>query len=83
MPFPKMFYRSDGTTTTVLTQAAQDALSGAWFESPAEFGLITAPSTADVALLTTTYSTGVYEGTAHATPYAPNGILVTPPSGLG
>jgi hypothetical protein len=61
MALPKMFYRSDGTTTIVTTQAQQDALSGAWFDSPADYGLITAPS---VAQATT--------GTAAATSYAPN-----------
>ena len=83
MAFPKMFYASDGRTTIVTTQAEQDALSGAWFDSPADFGLITAPSLDEAALLTTTYSTGVFEGTANPTSYAPNGILVTPPSGIG
>lgn len=63
MGFPKMFYRSDGTTTIVATQAAQDALSGAWFDSPADYGLITAPSVTDVADTTQT---------AAATSYAPN-----------
>ena len=81
MAFPRMFYASDGRTTVVATQAAQDALSGAWFDSPADFGLITAPSAAEIALLTTTYSTGVYRGTTHTTSYAPNGILENPPSG--
>jgi hypothetical protein len=71
MSFPKMFYRSDGTTTTVTTQAQQDALSGAWFDSPADYGLITAPSVDDVADTT---------NTAAATPYAPNALQrdVTP-----
>jgi hypothetical protein len=66
-----MFYRSDGTTTTVTTQAAQDALSGAWFDSPADYGLITAPSAAQRADTTLT---------AAATSYAPNALQrdVTP-----
>jgi hypothetical protein len=77
MSFPKMFYRSDGTTTLVTTQAAQDALSGAWFDSPADYGLITAPNAAQQALLTTASSTGVYRATATAVSYAPNAILLT------
>src|SRR3989442_422841 len=66
-----MFYRSDGTTTTVTTQAAQDALSGAWFDSPADYGLITAPSVDDVAETT---------NTAAATPNAP---MIWNPSNSG
>lgn len=71
MAFPKMFYGSDGTTTTVTTQAQQDALSGAWFDSPADYGLITAPSVADLAETT---------NTSAATSYAPNALQrdVTP-----
>lgn len=71
MAFPKMFYRSDGATTIVTTQAAQDALSGAWFDSPADYGLITAPSVAQRAVTT---------NTAAATSYAPNALQtnVTP-----
>ena len=68
---PKMFYRSDGATTIVRTQAEQDALSGAWFDSPADYGLITAPS-ADQQADTT--------NTSAPTPYAPNALQrdVTP-----
>ncbi len=77
MAFPKMFYRSDGTTTTVTTQAQQDALSGAWFDSPADFGLVTAPSTDQNGLLTTLSSTNVYRATAQAVSYGPNAILLT------
>jgi len=67
----KMFYRSDGTTTIVETEAQQNALSGAWFDSPADYGLITAPSVDDVAETT---------NTAAATSYAPNALQrdVTP-----
>ena len=69
--FPKMFYRSDGSVTTVTTQAAQDALSGAWFDSPADYGLITAPSAAQLADAT---------NTAAPTAYAPGAVQrdVTP-----
>jgi len=70
MAFPKMFYRSDGTTTTVTTQAQQDALSGAWFDSPADFGYLTAPSVDQLDL-----------GTATAFSYAPNGVQVPPAMG--
>ncbi len=77
MAFPKMFYRSDGSITTVTTQAQQDALSGAWFDSPADFGLVTAPDAAQLALLTTLSSTNVYRATANAVPYGPNAILLT------
>ncbi len=77
MGFPKMFYASDGRITTVTTQAEQNALSGAWFDSPADFGLVTAPSARQNALLTTASSTGVYRATANAVTYAPNGILLT------
>lgn len=65
MAFPKMFFASDGSTKTVTTQAEQDALSGAWFDSPADYGLITAPS-ADQTLDTT--------NTAAPTSYAPNAL---------
>jgi len=65
--FPKMFFASDGRTTIVTTQAQQDALSGAWFDSPAGFGLITMPSVAQSAT-----------GTASAQSYAPNGRLIDP-----
>ena len=66
-----MFYRSDGTTTVVASQAAQDALSGAWFDSPADYGLITAPSADELADTT---------NTAAPTDYAPNALQrdVTP-----
>jgi hypothetical protein len=77
MSLPKMFYRSDGTTTTVTTQAQQDALSGAWFESPADFGLVTAPSADQHGLLSVVSSTGVFRASANVTSYAPNGILLT------
>ena len=71
MAFPKMFYAADGTTITVATQAAQDALTGAWFDSPADYGLITAPSVADLADTT---------NTSAPTAYAPNALQrdVTP-----
>ena len=67
MAFPKMFYASDGRTTVVTTQAQQDALSGAWFDSPADFGLISAPDA-----LQSTY------GASNATSYAPYGRLLNP-----
>ena len=72
MAFPKMFYRSDGTTITVATQAAQDALSGAWFDSPADFDYISAPSVDQLDL-----------GTATPFGYAPNGVQKPPASGVG
>ena len=58
-------------STVVSTQAAQEALSGAWFDSPADYGLITAPSADDLADTTTT---------AAPTSYAPNALqrAVTP-----
>jgi hypothetical protein len=77
MSFPRMFYASDGRTTIVTTQAEQDTLSGAWFDSPADFGLVTAPSASQTGLLTTVSSTGVFRATANATSYAPNGVLLT------
>ena len=77
MPFPKMFYRANGDTTVVASQAEQAALTGTWYDSPADFGLVSAPSAEQHALLTTLSSTGVYRGTANATGYAPNGILLT------
>jgi hypothetical protein len=77
MAFPKMFYRADGSTTTVATEAEQTALTGTWYDSPADFGLVTAPSATQNALLTTASSTGVYRATANAVAYAPNGILLT------
>ena len=70
MAFPKMFYRSDGTTTIVATQAAQDALSGAWFESPADFDYVSAPSVEQLDA-----------GTATAFSYAPNGRQNPPDAG--
>ena len=71
MGFPKMFYRSDGTTVIVTTQAAQDGLSGAWFDSPADYGLVTAPSVQELADPT---------NTAAPTSYAPGAVQrdVTP-----
>jgi len=78
MAYPKMFYASDGRTIIVATQAQEDALSGAWYDSPAGFGLITAPSDDDNAMLTTLHSTGVMEATANPTPYAPNAIMMAP-----
>ena len=72
MAFPKMFYRSDGTTIIVATQAAQDALSGAWFASPSDFGYISAPSVDQLD-----------DGTATPFSYAPNGVQTPPISGLG
>lgn len=77
MAFPKMFYRSNGDTTIVTTDAEQAALTGTWYDSPADFGLVTAPSASQNGLLTTASSTGVYRATANATSYAPNGILLT------
>ncbi len=77
MSYPKMFYASDGRTTIVTTAAEQAALSGAWFDAPADFGLLTAPSADQLALLTTLSSTGVYRATANPTSYAPNAILLT------
>jgi hypothetical protein len=62
-----MFYRPDGTTTVVQSQAEEDALSGGWFESPADFGLVTAPSVAQMAA-----------GSAAAQDYAPQGVMITP-----
>ena len=76
MGFPAMFYASDGTTKIVQNQAEEDALSGAWFDSPAGFGLITAPSALQLTALTTTYSTGVTLARAAPNTYAPNGIQV-------
>ena len=72
MVFPKMFYRSDGTTTIVATQEELNALSGGWFDSPAYFGLLTAPSVDQVPL-----------GVPSTPPYAPNGILLPALSGVG
>ena len=71
MSFPKMFYSAAGSTTLVRTQAEQDALSGAWFDSPADYGLITAPSADELADTT---------NTAAPTSYAPNALQrdVTP-----
>ena len=83
MSFPKMFFTSDGRTTIVNTQEEQGALSGAWFDSPMDFGLITAPSEEELAMLTTEASTGVMEATANPTSYAPNAIMMAPVSGLG
>lgn len=68
---PKMMYQSDGTTRIVQTQAELDALTGTWFDSPATYGLITAPSAAQLADTT---------NVAAATSYAPNALQrdVTP-----
>ncbi len=77
MAFPKMFYRSNGETVVVTTQAEQTALTGTWYDSPADFGLVTAPSVRQSGLLTTASSTGVYRATANAVSYAPNGLLLT------
>jgi hypothetical protein len=81
MSYPKMFYASDGRTTVVETQAQEDALSGAWYDNPADFGLITAPSVEQMGMLTTEYASGVMQATVNPTAYAPNGILTNPPSG--
>ena len=70
MAYPKMFYRSDGTTTIVASVAEQSALTGTWYDSPEDFGYLTAPS---VDQLDT--------GTATAYSYAPNGVLVPPAMG--
>ena len=70
MAFPRMFYAADGTVCVVASQAEQAALTGTWYDSPADFGYLTAPS---VDQLDT--------GTATAYSYAPNGVLVPPATG--
>lgn len=77
MAFPRMFFRANGDTIVVASDAEQAALTGTWYDSPADFGLVTAPSANQNGLLTTASSTGVYRATANAVAYAPNGILLT------
>ena len=72
MAFPKMLYQRDGTTTIVRTDAELAALSGGWFDSPADFGYLSAPSVDQLD-----------EGTATPYSYAPNGVQVPPISGVG
>ena len=53
MAYPHMLYKSTGRTRIVASQAEADTLLGTWGESPAAFGVQTAPSVAQTALLST------------------------------
>lgn len=49
MAFPQMFFSAAGGFLIVASQAEADALPAIWAPSPADWGLITAPSVAQAA----------------------------------
>lgn len=73
MAFPKTFYHQDGTSATVTTQNAQDALAGGWFETPEAYGLITSPSLDQ--MTDPNYVAAPTAYAPNAIQYAPQGIV--------
>ena len=63
--FPRMMYQVDGTTVVVHNEAELAALSGGWFDTPADFGLVTAPSVEQMA-----------QGTPATSDVAPHGRVI-------
>lgn len=73
MAYPKMMYRSTGRTRLVQSLAEQQALLGTWAESPAAFGVFTAPSVAQTAA----YGASVATLTLAAAPQARQSTVAT------
>lgn len=57
MAFPKMLFSAAGLSRLVTTQAEQDALAKTWQENPSNWGLVTAPSSAQITANTAAVST--------------------------
>ena len=64
MAFPQMWYKSNGRSRIVASQAERDALIGTWASSPAAFAIVTAPSVGHAALVATA-TKGVAAVTEH------------------